>query len=111
MPHQMSAEMQACMDVCHHCHVTCLSMVTQHCLVVGGAHAAPEHIKIMLDCAQICATSLDFMARGSDQHKLVCGICAQICRACAESCRGLDGMEDCVAACERCAQECEKMAA
>jgi hypothetical protein len=69
MHHQMSAEMQACMDACHHCHITCLSMTTQHCLQVGGAHAAPDHIKIMLDCAQVCATSLDFMARGSDQHK------------------------------------------
>ena len=107
----ISAEMQACMDACQHCHVTCLSMTTQHCLQVGGAHAVPDHIKIMLDCAQICATSLDFMARGSDQHKLVCGICARICRACAESCRGLDGMEECVAACERCADACEKMAA
>ena len=52
----ISAEMQACMDACHHCHVTCLSMTTQHCLEVGGAHAAPDHIKIMLDCAQICGT-------------------------------------------------------
>ena len=111
MHHQMSAEIQACMDACYHCHITCLSMTTQHCLQVGGAHAAPNHIKIMLDCAQVCATSLDFMARGSDQHKLVCGICAQICRACAASCKVLDGMDDCVAACERCAEECEKMAA
>ena len=111
MHHQMSAEMQACMDACHHCRVTCLSIVTQHCLPMGGEHARPEHIKIMLDCAQICATSLDFMARGSDQHKLVCGVCAQICRACAASCEKLDGMEDCVAACLRCAEACEKMAA
>ena len=86
-------------------------MAMNHCLEAGGKHAEPQHMKIMADCAQICATSLDFMARGSDQHKLVCGICAQICRACAESCRGLDGMEDCVAACERCADACEKMAA
>ena len=38
MHDHMSAEMQACMDACHHCHVTCLSMTTQHCLQVGGAH-------------------------------------------------------------------------
>ena len=109
--HQIDPGMKACMDACHECHVTCHHMAMNHCLEMGGQHAAPEHLKIMLDCAQICATSLDFMARGSDQHKVVCGICAQICRACAESCRGLDGMEECVAACERCADACEKMAA
>ena len=82
----MNAEMQTCMDACHHCHVTCLSMTTQHCLQVGGAHAAPDHIKIMLDCAYIC-------------------------RACAASCEQVGDMDDCIAACNRCAEECEKMAA
>lgn len=111
MPHEISTEMKACMDDCHACHITCLSMTTRHCLAMGGAHAAPEHITVMLDCAQICAVALDFMARGSAHHAQVCRVCAEICRACAASCRALDGMEECVAACERCAESCERMAA
>lgn len=108
---QMKPEMKACLDACQSCHVTCLSMVMNHCLEAGGAHVAPAHVKIMLDCAQICATSVDFMARGSEHHRHICRECAEICRACAASCEKLDGMEDCVAACLRCAEACEKMAA
>lgn len=107
----ISPEMRQCIDACHACHVTCLSEATGHCLEMGGEHAAPKHIRIMLDCAQICATAADFMARGSQAHALVCGVCAQICRACAESCRKIDGMEECAATCERCAEMCEAMAA
>lgn len=111
MHHQMSSEMQACIDACLRCHSVCLSMVTNHCLPAGGAHAAPEHIKVMLDCAQICAASADFMLRGSAHHAHVCRVCADICEACAQSCQGLDGMEECVAACRACAESCRSMGA
>ncbi len=107
----LSSEMQACIDTCQRCHITCLSMASTHCLEAGGRHVEPTHFRLMLDCAQICATSADFMARASTHHTGVCAVCAQVCRACAESCRELDGMEDCVAACEACAASCEAMAA
>jgi hypothetical protein len=68
-------------------------------------------MKIMADCAQICAVAIDFMARKSEHHRHICRECAEICRACASSCEGLDGMEDCVAACRKCAEACDKMAA
>ena len=63
--HQIDPAMKACMDACHDCHVTCLHMAMNHCLEMGGQHAAPEHMKIMADCAQICAVAIDFMARKS----------------------------------------------
>jgi hypothetical protein len=109
--HPMNETMQACIDACQQCHVSCLSMATGHCLEMGGAHAAPDHIKLMLDCAQICAVAVDFMARGSEHHAHICRECAEICRACEASCRALDGMDECAEACRRCAEECEKMAA
>ena len=108
--HQMAPEMQACIDECQRCHSACLSMATNHCLRVGGKHVEPQHIENMLDCAQICAVSADFMLRASGHHAAVCGVCADICAACAGSCEGLDGMEDCVAACRACEASCRKMA-
>lgn len=110
MHHQMSSEMTACMDACHACHVSCLTMAMNHCLEVGGAHAEPKHMRLMLDCAEICQSAINFMARGSEHHGHICRECAEICRACAASCDGLDGMEDCAAACRRCAEACDKMA-
>jgi hypothetical protein len=69
----------------------------------------------MLDCAEICQTSADFMLRGSDRHHLTCRICADICRACAEDCERLAGddpmMRECAEECRRCQKSCERMAA
>lgn len=107
--HSMNAAMQACIDLCLKCHVTCLSMI-DHCLKVGGPHAAPGHLRLMLDCAQICAMTADFMARGSEHHAHMCRECAEICDACALSCKGLAGMESCIAACQACAKSCREMA-
>lgn len=107
--HAMGAEMQACIDLCQKCHITCLSMI-DHCLKMAGPHAAPKHIRIMLDCAQICATAADFMARGSGHHAHICRECAEVCEACALSCKGLAGMEACMAVCQACAKSCREMA-
>lgn len=106
----MDAMMKACIDECLKCHVICLSMATGFCLTKGGVHAAPAHIRVMLDCAQICATTADFMARGSAYHVALCLLCADICDACAKSCAGMSGMEACLATCRACAKSCRDMA-
>ena len=109
--HQIDPNMRACMDACHECNVTCLHMAMNHCVETGGQHTQPAHVKIMFDCAQICAAAIDFMACNSAHRQHICRDCAEICRACAASCEGLDGMEDCAAACRKCADACDRMAA
>ena len=106
----LDAMMQSCIDECQKCHVTCLSMATGFCLLKGGVHATQAHIRTMLDCAQICATTADFMARGSAHHVAICQLCADICDACARSCTGMAGMETCLATCRACAKSCRDMA-
>jgi hypothetical protein len=92
----------------------CLETVV-HCLGLGDAHAATEHVRTLLDCAQACDTSRDFMLRGSELHHAYCGMCAQACERCAASCEALAGddevMRNCVEACRRCAESCRRMAA
>jgi hypothetical protein len=109
-----SAEMQQCIDECTRCHNICLATVS-HCLELGGKHADPAHIGLLLDCAEICQTSANFMLRGSDHHQLTCRICADICRACAESCERLGSRDEpmlhCAEECRRCQESCERMAA
>ncbi len=111
--HQISKEMQDCLQHCEQCHAICTEMV-QHCLRMGGAHAAPDHIRLLLDCAQICATSADYMRRMSPFHSLTCGVCAQLCQKCAEDCERLAGndevMKRCAEICRRCAASCGRMA-
>jgi len=105
------SRMQSCIDVCTECHQACVR-AARACLEMGGRHAAADHVRTMLDCAQICSTSADFMLRGSDLHTSTCRACAEICRACADSCDEIGGeeMSQCAEVCRRCAESCERMA-
>ena len=110
--HGLTDEMQACIQNCIQCHQICLHMV-QHCLTKGGAHASPDHIKLLQDCAQICAVSADFMIRESSLHSRTCGVCAEACLACAADCEKFpddEMMKSCAEICRRCAETCSKMA-
>lgn len=114
MSQSQDAEMQQCIANCTDCHNICVE-TAQHCLGMGGEHASAEHIRTLLDCAQICATSADFMQRGSNLHAKTCGVCADACERCAEDCERLasddDLMRRCAETCRRCAESCRQMAA
>lgn len=117
MTHQMAStemtkDMQGCMENCQECHALCLRTI-QHCLALGGPHAEAAHIAALMDCAEACRSSADFMLRGSAMHGAVCGVCADACRACEVSCRKLANeglMKECADACRACAESCEQMA-
>lgn len=108
--HQTTPEMQQCIENCQECHKVCLHKAMQHCLEMGGKHVEANHMRLMLNCAEICQTSLNFMLSGSPQHKLTCGVCAEVCEACAQSCEAVGDMDECVAACRKCAESCRSMA-
>jgi hypothetical protein len=109
----MSDEMRRCIDNCTNCHRICLETVP-HCLSMGGPHAEVRHITLLLDCAQICQTSADFMLRGSDFHARTCGLCAEVCDRCAQDCERLANgdrmMLECARMCRQCAESCRQMA-
>ena len=111
MPHHLTDEMKRCAEQCRECHEVCVETV-RHCLERGGRHAEAEHVLLLLDCAQICDTSGDFLLRGSALHRETCRACAEVCTRCAESCERLDGeaMRRCAGACRRCAESCRQMA-
>jgi hypothetical protein len=105
-------QMQSCIEQCMRCHAVCLSSI-QHCLGQGGRHVEQEHLQVMADCSQICATSADFMLRQSPRHTLTCNVCAEVCEACAQSCdqmRQDETMRRCADECRQCAVSCREMA-
>ena len=111
MPHQ-TEEIQRCIALCQECHEVCLRTVP-HCLEKGGQHAEAAHIRLLLDCAEICETSANFMVRHSDLHTETCRACSEICQRCAEDCERLaddDMMRRCAEICRRCAESCRQMA-
>lgn len=108
----MTADMENCIQNCTDCHAMCISTIT-HCLQLGGRHAEYGHIRLLLDCADICRTSADFMLRGSQFHQRTCSICAEICNRCAEDCAKYtddEHMRTCAEMCHECAASCNKMA-
>ncbi len=104
-----SQNMQSCIDACDQCHRMCLQSAMNHCLEADGKHVEPSHFRLMMNCAEICQTSLNFMLSSSEFSKPICAVCAEICDACADSCDQLDGMEDCAKACRECAKSCRSM--
>lgn len=103
-----------CIERCSDCHDVCIE-TSAHCLGRGGEHAGATHIRALLDCAQTCDTSRDFMLRGSDLYPAICGVCADACERCAESCERMDPADEvmarCAEECRRCAESCRQMAA
>jgi hypothetical protein len=109
---QLSGNMQQCIQECLNCHSVCLATIP-HCLSMGGQHAEAGHIALLLDCAEICQTSANFMLRGSVFHTRTCGVCAEVCEQCAQDCERMGDdpqMNTCVDACRRCAESCRQMA-
>ena len=108
----MNSDMQACIDACVTCHRVCAETL-QHCLNLGGPHAEADHVRLMLDCVQICQTSADFMIRSSPLHVHTCGACAEVCQLCADDCERLarddEHMRRCADECRRCAESCRAM--
>jgi hypothetical protein len=109
---QVSAEMQECIQNCLDCHAICVETAT-YCVQMGGKHAEPTHVRLLMDCAQICATSADFMLRQSELHGHACAVCAEVCERCAQSCEEMGDdaqMRACAEMCRRCAESCRRMA-
>lgn len=113
MTGKRSSQMEACIEACRDCARSCTESV-RYCLEMGGQHADARHVALLLDCAQICQTSADFMLRGSDLSSHIYAACAEVSERCAESCErfGDDEMMRAAAeACRRCAESCRQMSA
>jgi len=95
------------------CYQSCTKTIN-HCLEMGGEHASPNHINLLMDCAKICQLAADFAIRGSANHATLCRLCVDICRSCAEECESMaeddEEMQNCAQTCRDCADTCERMA-
>jgi hypothetical protein len=94
------------------CEAICTQTI-QYCLDVGGAHANASHIRLMQDCADVCAATTKVLLRGSSHHAELGAACASLCDACAASCEKYIGdaqLKACANQCLLCAAACRQMA-
>src|SRR5438445_13299076 len=96
---QLSRQIRETIEALQHCHAICASMAMTHCLETGGEHARPQHLRLMLDCAGLCALTADALGRKSQFHNRLAPLCAEVCETCEQDFAALGGMEDCVEAC------------
>ena len=110
--HHTNDEMQKCIQLCRDCHAMCTQTIA-HCLKLGGRHAAPDHIRLMVYCAQMCATAADYMVRESPFHDRICRLCSDLCKQCGKDCEQIAGddqmVKQCLEMCRKCAGSCERM--
>lgn len=106
--YQSPVHLRECAQHCLNCYRICLDTVTSHCLERGGDHAEPRHVRLMLDCAELCRTAADFVIRHSEVHGQICRLCAQLCERCASECDAFadDRMRACAELCRECAASC-----
>jgi len=105
-----NGDSKQCVTNCLDCYRTCIETAMAHCLEAGGEHVEPAHFRLMVNCADICRTTADFMLSESEFRTRLCALCADVCEACAESCRDIGDMDECMLACELCASSCSAMA-
>jgi hypothetical protein len=107
----VSDEVRECIRDCQDCYQTCTETLIR-CLGMGGKHAEPNHLNLLMDCARICNLNTDFMLRNSTYYPQTCGITADICDECGDTCDRFDDdfMKECASVCRRCAESCREMA-
>lgn len=106
-------QLLVCIQNCQDCHRACLQTLV-YCMDQGGPHAEPSHLRLLMDCADICAVSAAFMLRASDLHAYTCGASAEVCRRCADDCARMGDdprMKALADTCRHCAESCAAMAA
>jgi hypothetical protein len=108
----MDEAMRDCIEECSTCHDICVETIV-HCLTIGERHSDEHVVRTLMDCAEICQTSANFMLRRSDLHAHTCAACAAVCERCAQVCEHFAGdadMQACAQACRTCAESCRRMA-
>ncbi len=110
--HPLDDDARRCVQATADCHQYCIETIV-YCRQRGGPYSEPAHLRILLDCAEICQTTTDFMLRGSDLSTTLCRLCAEIAERCAFSCDQFGGERQtraCAEAARRCALLCREMA-
>ena len=105
----LNEAMQDAIKACLDCHSMCLDTAMNDCLQRGGRHVEQKHLRLMLNCAELCQTSANFMLSDSPLHGRVCGVCAEACEACAKSCDQVGEMSECAEECRKFAESCRRM--
>ena len=104
----MQAQIQSLLNALHACIAACEHCATA-CLGEQDVKMMARCIQLDRDCADICALTARFVARGSEHAAHLLKECAEICKACGDECAKHSHMQhcqECADACKRCEAAC-----
>jgi hypothetical protein len=78
-----------------------------YCLAGDAGLRDPRHLRLLIDCCEVCQTAQNSLLRGSEVSTMLAAVCVEACEQLAESCRALDGSDDQLI---RCAEQCDEAA-
>jgi hypothetical protein len=84
MPHQTTQHKDS-MEAARNCYEVCTETIS-HCLQQGGKHVEPEHLQLLIDCANMCKTCWEACLHEGPAAEHTMKACAEIANACADSC-------------------------
>jgi hypothetical protein len=107
-PKSLSKETNELLATLAECRESC-TIGLMHSLNEDGDFTAKDHIVWLLDCAEICNVTTNFLLRDSEYSGDIINICSYICEDCAESCESFfedANMKNCGEICRKCADKC-----
>ena len=105
------ADIAACIDACHACATACERGIAA-ALAGPDPGALARCVQLQLDCAQIGRMTAAWLARDSENAKLLCEDCAEVCERCADECERHPPpmLREAARACRACIRACQRMA-
>ena len=101
---QLIEMLNNCVASCNYCTASCLNEDDVKMMV--------ECIRLDMDCAEICRTTANLLARGSEHGSHLLQECAEICSKCASECEKhapqMAHCKACAEACRKCEDACKK---
>ena len=106
---QLDTYLQECLEACNRSVQACNECFDVCCKSPQQEEFA-NCLKILRDCADICALVSQLIARNSVNAKLLASFCANICDACAKACEKCQdpSFQKCAEICRQCADACRE---
>jgi hypothetical protein len=102
----ISEEMRQCIDATSQCYNVCTETLTHS--------SNAEHVRLLIDCCEICQTTQNTLLRASDLGMMLAAVCVEACEKAAWSCRRIDTsdeqLNECAEMCDRTANCCRRLA-
>jgi hypothetical protein len=84
----ISPRMSDCIEATSVCYTVCTETLT-YSFNGGGTLADMQHVRLLIDCCEVCQTTQNTLLRASDLGIMLAAVCAEACEKVADSCHQL----------------------